>query len=163
MSDLYLELGCLHQQLKKVMNSFLETSTLYVLVLTDKLCKWVANVTKEPSIVDRPSIYLQSFFLSIVLQPLIGCCSAVQQYDPTFNVQCRTFYQAFIQAQNQQLGPKKVFKSCSQLSKSHQKLDIILENKVVSKLKFSKNVNNKKCAPKLIFFNEKKQKDSDHF
>ena len=27
----------------------------------------------------------------------------------------------------------------------------------------SKNVNNKKCAPKLIFFNEKKEKDSDDF
>ena len=28
----------------------------------------------------------------------------------------------------------------------------------------SKNVNNKKCAPKLIFFNEKKnEKDSDNF
>ena len=28
----------------------------------------------------------------------------------------------------------------------------------------SKNVNNKKCAPKLIFFNEKKiEKDSDKF
>ena len=31
-------------------------------------------------------------------------------------------------------------------------------------MKFSKNVNNKKCAPKLIFFNEKKiEKDSDNF
>ena len=28
----------------------------------------------------------------------------------------------------------------------------------------SKNVNNKKCAPKLVFFNEKKiEKDSDEF
>ena len=28
----------------------------------------------------------------------------------------------------------------------------------------SKNVNNKKCAPKFVFFNEKKnQKDSDDF
>ena len=28
----------------------------------------------------------------------------------------------------------------------------------------SKNVNNKKCPPKLIFFNEKKiEKDSDNF
>ena len=28
----------------------------------------------------------------------------------------------------------------------------------------SKNVNNKKCAPKLVFFNEKKNvKDSDDF
>jgi hypothetical protein len=60
------------------------------------------------------------------------------------------------------LGPKpttsplKVFKSCVQLSKSLQKLDIILENKVVQKLKFPKNVNNKRCAPKIKFFNEKK-------
>ena len=37
-------------------------------------------------------------------------------------------------------------------------------NKVVSKLEFSKNVNNKKHAPKLIFFNEKIiEKDSDNF
>ena len=28
-------------------------------------------------------------------------------------------------------------------------------NKVISKLILSKNVNNKKCAPKLVFFNEK--------
>ena len=33
---------------------------------------------------------------------------------------------------------------------------MILINKVLKKLKFSKNVNNKKLAPKLIFFNEKK-------
>jgi hypothetical protein len=51
---------------------------------------------------------------------------------------------------------KKFFKSCVQLSKCRQKLDVILENKVVWKLKFSRNVNNKKCAPKMIFFNEKK-------
>ena len=35
------------------------------------------------------------------------------------------------------------------------KLDVIFENKVVSKLKFSKNVNKKKCALKIIFFNKK--------
>ena len=29
-------------------------------------------------------------------------------------------------------------------------------NKGIEKLMISKNVNNKKCAPKLIFFNEKK-------
>ena len=39
--------------------------------------------------------------------------------------------------------------SCGELSK---KLGIILENKVM----LSKNVNNKKCAPKFIFFNVKK-------
>ena len=37
-----------------------------------------------------------------------------------------------------------------------QNLDIILENKVIKKLMLSKIANNKKCAPKLIFFNEKK-------
>ena len=35
-----------------------------------------------------------------------------------------------------------------------QKLGMILESKVVQKLKFSKNVNNKRCAPKIRFFNE---------
>jgi hypothetical protein len=34
-----------------------------------------------------------------------------------------------------------------------QKLGIILGNKVISKLMLSKNVNNKKCGPKIIFFN----------
>ena len=38
-----------------------------------------------------------------------------------------------------------------------QKLDPILENKVVQKLKFKKNINNKKPAPQLLFFNEKKK------
>ena len=39
-----------------------------------------------------------------------------------------------------------------------------LKKKVLQKLKFSKNVNIEKCAPKLIFFNEKKiEKDSDNF
>ena len=46
---------------------------------------------------------------------------------------------------------------------SCQKLGIILGSKVI-KLMLSKNVNNKKCAPKVIFFNEKKiEKDSDDF
>ena len=41
-----------------------------------------------------------------------------------------------------------------------QKLGIILE----SKLMLSKYVNNKKCAPELIFFNEKEnEKDLDNF
>ena len=39
-----------------------------------------------------------------------------------------------------------------------QKLDIILVSKVVQKLKFSKNDNNKKPSSKLIFFNEKNNK-----
>ena len=37
-----------------------------------------------------------------------------------------------------------------------QKLGMILENKMVQKLKFPKNVNNKRCAPKIKLFNEKK-------
>ena len=37
-----------------------------------------------------------------------------------------------------------------------QKLGTILENKLVQKLKFSKNDNNKKPSSKLIVFNEKK-------
>ena len=37
-----------------------------------------------------------------------------------------------------------------------QKLDTILENKVVQKLKILKNDNNKKPFSKLIFFNGKK-------
>jgi hypothetical protein len=36
-----------------------------------------------------------------------------------------------------------------------QNLGIILVSKVIQKLTLSKNVNNKKFAPKLIFFNEK--------
>ena len=37
-------------------------------------------------------------------------------------------------------------------------------NKSCSILKLSKNVNNKKCAPKLVFFNEKKiEKESYDF
>ena len=46
---------------------------------------------------------------------------------------------------------------------SRQKLGSFLENKVLPKLKFSKNANNKKCAPKMIFLNENNQKDSDKF
>ena len=37
-----------------------------------------------------------------------------------------------------------------------QKLGMILENKVVQKLKLGNNVFNKKWSPKLIFLNEKK-------
>ena len=33
-----------------------------------------------------------------------------------------------------------------------------LSNKVISKLILSKNVNNNKCAPKLVLFNEKKMR-----
>ena len=34
-----------------------------------------------------------------------------------------------------------VFKSCGQFSKSCQKFDVVLENKVIYKMTFSKNVN----------------------
>ena len=45
-----------------------------------------------------------------------------------------------------------------------QKLGTILENKVVQKLKFSKNDNNKKPSSRMIFLIEKKiQKDSNDF
>ena len=37
-----------------------------------------------------------------------------------------------------------------------------LENKVLQKLKFSENVNSKKCAPQMIFFKKKKLKDLDN-
>ena len=37
-----------------------------------------------------------------------------------------------------------------------RKISMTLVNKVPGNLKFSKNVSNKKHAPKLIFFNEKK-------
>ena len=47
---------------------------------------------------------------------------------------------------------------------SSQKLGIIFENKMILKLMLSDNVNNKRCAPKLVFFNEKEiRKDSDDF
>ena len=48
---------------------------------------------------------------------------------------------------------------------SSQKLDIILENKMILKFMLSENVNNKRCAPKFtVLFNEKEiQKDSDDF
>ena len=35
---------------------------------------------------------------------------------------------------------------------------MILENKELQISKFSKNANNKKCTPKMMFFNEKKNK-----
>ena len=34
-------------------------------------------------------------------------------------------------------------------------IGLIFSNKVLQKLKFSKNVNNEKCTPEMIFFNEK--------
>ena len=39
--------------------------------------------------------------------------------------------------------------NCSQMKLPNKK------NKVIQKLMLSKNVNNKKCAPKIVFFNEK--------
>ena len=47
---------------------------------------------------------------------------------------------------------------------SFQKMGIILEKKVILKWMLSKNINNKKCHSKLIFFIEKKiEKYSDDF
>ena len=43
-----------------------------------------------------------------------------------------------------------------------QKLGSFLENKVLQKLKFSKNVNNKKCTPRMVFLIEKKLKNWDN-
>ena len=44
-----------------------------------------------------------------------------------------------------------------------QILGLILENKAFQNLKLPKNVQNKKCAPKLIFLNEFFLKDSGNF
>ena len=38
-------------------------------------------------------------------------------------------------------------------------MGIILENKVIKKSMLSKDENNKKCPPKLAFFNEKKMRE----
>jgi hypothetical protein len=48
---------------------------------------------------------------------------------------------------------------------SHKKLGIILENKVFQKLLIEKIPKNKikKCAPNLIFLNEKSKKGPDGF
>ena len=37
-----------------------------------------------------------------------------------------------------------------------EKIGIILENKAIQKLMLSKNVNNKRYAPRLVFFQKKK-------
>ena len=59
---------------------------------------------------------------------------------------------------------KKIDLNFTDVHTDNQKLGTILKNKVVQKLKFSKNGNNKKPSSKLIFFNEKKfQKDSNDF
>ena len=42
------------------------------------------------------------------------------------------------------------------LRTTQEKLGSFLVNKFLQKLIFSKNVNNKKSAPQMIFFNEKK-------
>ena len=51
---------------------------------------------------------------------------------------------------------KKIDLTFPDVHTDRQKLDTILENKMVQKLKFSKNDNNKKPSSKLIFFDEKK-------
>ena len=43
------------------------------------------------------------------------------------------------------------------------KIGYHFSNKVIYKLILSRNVNNKKCAPKLLFFNEKNEKDFHDF
>ena len=43
------------------------------------------------------------------------------------------------------------------------KIGHYFRKKKISKIMLSKNVNNKKCAPILIFFHEKNEKDSDDF
>ena len=48
--------------------------------------------------------------------------------------------------------------NCFKLLLSRQKLGSFLENKVLQKLKFSKDFNDKKCAPKMMFFKEKNRK-----
>ena len=40
------------------------------------------------------------------------------------------------------------------IAQSRQKLGMILENKVVQKLKLEKNILYKKCSPKLIILND---------
>ena len=56
--------------------------------------------------------------------------------------------------------PNFVSSSCDGSSK----IEHDFSNKVVKKLILSKNANNKKCASKFVFFNEKKiEKDSDDF
>ena len=56
-------------------------------------------------------------------------------------------------AKNQQ--PRKVFKKILWGMSVHQKLDIILESKVVQKLSLEKQCFAKKWSPKLIFFLKK--------
>ena len=55
--------------------------------------------------------------------------------------------------QNQQFFFDSTFRD---VHTDRQKLGTFLENKVVQKLKFSKNDSNKKPSPKLTFFKEKK-------
>ena len=52
----------------------------------------------------------------------------------------------------------KIFKKILRGMSVHQKLGIILENKLVQKLSLEKNVFTKKWSPKLIFLNEFFQK-----
>ena len=50
----------------------------------------------------------------------------------------------------------KSYRPLVHFSNKGQKLGTILENKVPQTLNLPKNDGNKKCSPKLIFFNEKK-------
>ena len=57
---------------------------------------------------------------------------------------------------SKKISTKKFCFDFHRCSHRPSKISSILENKVVQKLKFSKNNNNKKHPYKLIFFNEKK-------
>ena len=76
----------------------------------------------------------KAFYLEKDLLPY-SSTEHVLQNDPTFNAQYCTFYQAFLQAQNQQPVHYYFFKSYGYLSKSCQTFH--------KKLKLSKNINNK--------------------
>ena len=54
-----------------------------------------------------------------------------KMYDHTFAAHFRTFYRNILYAQNRKAPPQKKIRSCVQLSKRRQKLDIILEDKVL--------------------------------
>ena len=56
-------------------------------------------------------------------------------------------------AKNQHRNNEKTLEKILQGMSVHQKLGIILENKVVQKLSLEKNVFTKKWSPQLIFLN----------
>ena len=69
-----------------------------------------------------------------------------------------------MQGQRSMKMVKKSSRPLVHFSNKGQILGLILENKGFQNLKLRKNVQNKKCAPKLIFLNENLfLKDSDNF